>query len=75
MVSLKVLWDLIFAIFTIFSTIREKLIRNIISRGNFTVVGKRWKIDKNLQEESVTFDFANSHLNGKCYEGLIIAFV
>lgn len=66
MVSLKVLWDLIFAIFTIFPTIRENTV---------TVVEKRWKIDKNLQEESVTFDFVNSHLNGKSYEGLIIAFV
>ena len=73
MVSLKVLWDLIFAIFTIFPTIREN--KKYHNLRKFTVVEKRWKIDKHLQEESVTFDFLNSHLNGKSYEGLIIAFV
>ena len=73
MVCLKVLWDLLIAIFTIFPTIRENKKYDIPQK--FTVVEKRWKVDKTLQEESVTFDFANRHLNGKCYEGLIIAFV
>ena len=45
MVSLKVLWDLILAIFTIFPTIREN--KKYHNLRKFTVVEKRWNSKKN----------------------------